>query len=153
MTPSDGETQQEADPYDLERFVRAQQHDYARALAELKGGRKRSHWMWYIFPQFRGLGFSSMSQRYAIGSIDEAKAFLRHPVLGPRLTECANALLAIVDRSATDILGSPDDLKLRSSATLFAHVSPPASEFERLLQMYWQGEPDQSTLELLREPA
>ena len=153
MTPSDGETQQEADPYDLERFVRAQQHDYARALAELKGGRKRSHWMWYIFPQFRGLGFSSMSQRYAIGSIDEAKAFLRHPVLGPRLTECANALLAIADRSATDILGSPDDLKLRSSATLFAHVSPPASEFERLLQMYWQGEPDQSTLELLREPA
>jgi uncharacterized protein (DUF1810 family) len=153
VTPSDGETQQEADPYDLERFVRAQQHDYARALAELKGGRKRSHWMWYIFPQFRGLGFSSMSQRYAIGSIDEAKAFLRHPVLGPRLTECANALLAIADRSATDILGSPDDLKLRSSATLFAHVSPPASEFERLLQMYWQGEPDQSTLELLREPA
>jgi uncharacterized protein (DUF1810 family) len=153
VTPSDGETQQEADPYDLERFVRAQQHDYARALAELKGGRKRSHWMWYIFPQFRGLGFSSMSQRYAIGSIDEAKAFLRHPVLGPRLTECANALLAIADRSATDILGSPDDLKLRSSATLFAHVSPPASEFEHLLQMYWQGEPDQSTLELLREPA
>lgn len=153
MTPSDGETQQEADPYDLERFVRAQQHDYARALAELKGGRKRSHWMWYIFPQFRGLGFSSMSQRYAIGSVDEAKAYLRHPVLGPRLTECANALLAIADRSATDILGSPDDLKLRSSATLFAHVSPPASEFERLLQMYWQGEPDQSTLELLREPA
>ena len=153
MTPSDGETQQEADPYDLERFVRAQQHDYARAVAELKGGRKRSHWMWYIFPQFRGLGFSSMSQRYAIGSIDEAKAFLRHPVLGPRLTECANALLAIADRSATDILGSPDDLKLRSSATLFAHVSPPASEFERLLQLYWQGEPDQSTLELLREPA
>jgi len=153
VTPSDGETQQEADPYDLERFVRAQQHDYARALAELKGGRKRSHWMWYIFPQFRGLGFSSMSQRYAIGSVDEAKAYLRHPVLGPRLTECANALLAIADRSATDILGSPDDLKLRSSATLFAHVSPPASEFERLLQMYWQGEPDQSTLELLREPA
>ena len=153
MTPSDSETQQEADPYDLERFVRVQQHDYARALAELRNGRKRSHWMWYIFPQFRGLGFSSMSQRYAIGSIDEAKAFLRHPVLGPRLTECANALLAIADRSATDILGSPDDLKLRSSATLFAHVSPPGSEFERLLQMYWQGEPDQLTLELLREPA
>lgn len=153
MTPSDGETRQEADPYDLERFVRAQQHDYARALAELKGGRKRSHWMWYIFPQFRGLGFSSMSQRYAIGSIDEAKAYLRHPVLGPRLTECANAMLAIADRSATEILGSPDDLKLRSSATLFAHVSPPGSEFERLLQLYWQGEPDQSTLELLREPA
>jgi uncharacterized protein (DUF1810 family) len=109
--------------------------------------------MWYIFPQFRGLGFSSMSQRYAIGSIDEAKAFLRHPVLGPRLTECANALLAIADRSATDILGSPDDLKLRSSATLFAYVAPPGSEFERLLQKYWQGEPDQATLELLDEPA
>jgi uncharacterized protein (DUF1810 family) len=143
----------EADPFDLDRFVRAQQYDYARALGELRNGRKRSHWMWYIFPQFRGLGFSSMSQRYAIGSVDEAKAFLRHPVLGPRLTECANALLAIADRSATDILGSPDDLKLRSSATLFAHVAPPGSEFERLLQMYWQGEPDQATLELLREAA
>jgi uncharacterized protein (DUF1810 family) len=143
----------EADPFDLERFVRAQQHDYARALAELGSGRKRSHWMWYIFPQFRGLGFSSMSQRYAIGSVDEAKAFLRHPVLGPRLTECANAMLAIANRSATEILGTPDDLKLRSSATLFAHVAPPGSEFERLLQKYWQGAPDQATLELLGEPA
>src|ERR1017187_4097007 len=83
-----------ADPYDLERFVRAQEHDYARAIGELRSGRKRSHWMWYIFPQFRGLAFSAMSERYAIGSVDEAKAFLRHPVLGPRLAECANAMLA-----------------------------------------------------------
>ena len=140
------------DPYDLQRFVSAQQHDYVRALGELRSGRKRSHWMWYILPQFRGLGFSAMSQRYAIGSVDEAKAYLRHPVLGPRLTECANALLGIPNRSATEILGSPDDLKLRSSATLFAHASPPGSEFERLLRKYWQGEPDQATLSLLREP-
>lgn len=153
MTPPDGETRHDADPYDLERFVRAQQHDYARALGELRNGRKRSHWMWYIFPQFRGLGFSSMSQRYAVGCVDEAKAYLRHPILGPRLTECANAMLAIANRSATEILGSPDDLKLRSSATLFAYVAPPGSEFERLLQKYWQGEPDQATLELLGEPA
>jgi uncharacterized protein (DUF1810 family) len=109
--------------------------------------------MWYIFPQFRGLAFSAMSERYAIGSVDEAKAFLRHPVLGPRLAECANAMLAIPNRSATEILGSPDDLKLRSSATLFAHVAPPGSEFDRLLQTYCQGEPDRATLELLREPA
>jgi uncharacterized protein (DUF1810 family) len=147
------ETHRAADPYDLERFVSAQQHDYARVLAELMTGRKRSHWMWYIFPQFRGLGFSAMSQRYAIGSVDEARAYLRHPVLGPRLTECANALLALPNRSATEILGSPDDLKLRSSATLFAHVAPPGSEFERLLQKYWQGEPDRATLEQLRAPA
>jgi uncharacterized protein (DUF1810 family) len=142
-----------ADPCDLERFVRAQRHDYSRALGELRSGEKRSHWMWYIFPQFRGLGFSSMSQRYAIGSVDEAKAFLRHPVLGPRLAECANAVLAVPDRSATEILGTPDDLKLRSCATLFAHVAPPGSVFERLLQRYWQGEPDRATVELLREPA
>ena len=147
------ESMPDSDPFDLERFVRAQEHEAAGALAELRSGRKRSHWMWYIFPQFRGLGSSSMSRRYAIGSVDEAKAYLRHPVLGPRLTECANAMLAIADGSATDILGSPDDLKLRSSATLFAHVAPPSSEFERLLQKYWQGEPDRATLELLREPA
>jgi uncharacterized protein (DUF1810 family) len=147
------DTLREADPYHLERFVRAQERDYARALGELRGGRKRSHWMWYIFPQFRGLGFSATSQRYAIGSVDEARAYLRHPVLGPRLIECANAMLAITNRSATEILGSPDDLKLRSAATLFAHISPPGSEFEHLLQMYWQGGPDQATLKLLREPA
>ena len=142
-----------ADPYDLDRFVRAQEHDYARALAELRSGRKRSHWMWYIFPQFRGLGFSSTSQRYAIHSLDEARAFLEHPILGPRLRECANAMLAIADRSAAEIFGSPDDLKLRSSATLFAHVSPPGSEFEHLLQRYWQGEPDQATIKLSGAPA
>jgi uncharacterized protein (DUF1810 family) len=146
---ADRGTPPEPDPYDLERFVRAQERDYLRALAELRSGRKRSHWMWYVFPQVRGLGFSAMSQRYAIASIDEAQAFLRHPVLGPRLRECANALLAIDSRSAKDILGSPDDLKLRSSATLFALVSPPGSAFEQVLQKYWQGEPDQATLRLL----
>jgi uncharacterized protein (DUF1810 family) len=105
--------------------------------------------MWYVFPQFRGLGFSAMSQRYAIASMDEAQAFLRHPVLGPRLRECASALLAIANRSVTEVFGSPDDLKLHSSATLFALVSPPGSAFEQVLQKYWQGEPDQATLRLL----
>jgi uncharacterized protein (DUF1810 family) len=144
------ETLPEADPFDLERFVRAQERDYLDALAELRSGRKRSHWMWYVFPQFRGLGFSAMSRRYAIGSVDEAQAFLRHPVLGPRLRESAAALLAIANRSAMEILGSPDDLKLRSSATLFACVSPPGSAFEQLLQKYWEGEPDEATLRLLK---
>jgi uncharacterized protein (DUF1810 family) len=142
-----------SDAYNLERFVRAQERDYPQVLRELGSGRKRSHWMWYIFPQFRGLGFSSMSQRYAIGTVGEARAYLRHPVLGPRLRECSNAMLAIANHSAAEILGSPDDLKLRSCATLFAHVSPPGSEFERLLQKYWQGEPDLATLGLLRGPA
>jgi uncharacterized protein (DUF1810 family) len=142
----------ESDPYDLERFVRAQEHDYPSALRELRSGQKRSHWMWYIFPQYRGLGFSATSRRYAIGSVGEAQAFLRHPVLGPRLRECANAVLAIANRSATEIFGSPDDLKLHSSATLFAHLSPPESEFERLLQRYWNGVPDRATLELLHVP-
>jgi len=153
--PSDpsGNTSPEPDLFDLNRFVRAQEHDYARALQELRCGRKRSHWMWYIFPQFRGLGSSATSRRYAIGSVAEAQAFLQHPILGPRLRECAAAILAIPNRSATEILGSPDDLKLRSSATLFAHVSPPGSEFEHILQKYWQGEPDRATLDLLSESA
>jgi uncharacterized protein (DUF1810 family) len=143
----------ESDPHDLERFVRAQEEAYVRALGELRSGRKLTHWMWYIFPQFRGLGSSPMSRQFAIRSADEARAFLQHPVLGPRLRECASAILAIADRTAREILGSPDDLKLRSSATLFAHVSPPGSEFELLLKKYWKGEPDPPTLELLRRPA
>src|SRR4051812_39061972 len=106
-----------SDPYDLRRFVDAQTHDYARALAELRAGRKQSHWMWYVFPQYAGLGRSPTAQRYAIRSVAEAEAYLRHPVLGPRLIESAEAVLAIEGRSAHDILGSPDDLKLRSSAT------------------------------------
>ena len=140
-----------ADPYDLERFVHAQKNDYEQALAEIRSGRKRSHWMWYIFPQYAGLGASAMSQRYAIKSLAEAEAYLRQPALGPRLFECAEAALAIQNRSAAEVFGSPDDMKLRSSATLFAAVSPAGSVFERLLEKYFDGERDQRTLQLLRQ--
>ena len=137
------------DPYDLDRFLRAQEHDYQQALAEIRAGRKQSHWMWYIFPQFVGLGFSPMSQRYAIRSAAEAEAYLSHPVLGPRLVECCEAAVAIEGRSASAVFGSPDDLKLRSCATLFAAVSAPGSVFERLLDKFFQAERDEETLRLL----
>ncbi len=137
------------DPHDLSRFVRAQQGVYERALAELQSGQKRSHWMWYIFPQLDGLGFSATTKRYAIKSIEEAKAYLAHPLLGPRLLECAEAVLGIEGRSAIMILGSPDDWKLRSCATLFALVSPPGSVFDRLLAKYYADERDPKTLQLL----
>jgi uncharacterized protein (DUF1810 family) len=137
------------DPYNLNRFVKAQENDYQRALAEIRSGCKQSHWMWYIFPQFDGLGFSPTSKRYSIKSLAEARAYLGHPVLGPRLRECAEAVLGVEGRSAFEIFGSPDDLKLRSYATLFAHVSPAGSVFERLLDKYYQGEPDSQTVRLL----
>jgi uncharacterized protein (DUF1810 family) len=137
------------DPYDLSRFVRAQQDDYEAALAEISSGRKQTHWMWYIFPQLDGLGSSSTARRYAIKSIEEAKAYLDHAVLGPRLLACADAALRVEGRSATEIFGSPDDLKLRSCATLFAYVSPPGSVFERLLAKYYGGNRDGKTLKLL----
>ena len=139
----------QSDRYDLDRFVRAQKPVYEQALAEIQNGRKRSHWMWYLFPQFLGLGSSPTSLRYAIRSREEAAAYLDHPLLGPRLTDCSNALLEIRGLSASEILGSPDDLKLRSSATLFAAVSPPGSVFQALLDRYYRGQPDQRTLELL----
>ena len=141
------------DPFDLARFEQAQAPVFAQAIAELRAGRKRSHWMWFVFPQFRGLGSSSMSQRFAIRSLDEARAYLAHPVLGPRLRECTSAVIDVEGRSAHDIFGSPDDLKLRSCATLFAAVSPAGSEWARLLDKYFDGQPDHATLELLREPA
>jgi len=137
------------DPYDLTRFVRAQEKDYECALSEIRSGRKRTHWMWYIFPQVDGLAFSSTSRYYAIKSIEEAKAYLDHPILGPRLLECAEAVVHVEGRSATEIFGSPDDLKLRSCATLFACVSPRDSVFERLLQKYYRGGRDGKTLQLL----
>lgn len=137
------------DPYDLRRFVQAQQDDYEQALSEIASGRKQSHWMWYVFPQFQGLGFSSMSQRYAIKSIAEATAYLAHPILGLRLVACAEAALRIEGRTAREIFGSPDDMKLRSSATLFACVSAAGSVFHQLLDMYFQGKRDDKTLELL----
>lgn len=143
------------DPFDLRRFVQAQQRDYATALGELRAGRKRSHWMWYVFPQLRGLGKSSMAQQYGISGLDEARAYLAHPVLGPRLRESAEALLELRETSALAILGSPDDMKLRSSATLFAQVAEPGSPFHRLLDKFFRGQADDATLALTsgaREP-
>ena len=137
------------DTYDLGRFVRAQEADYERALAEIKSGRKRSHWMWYIFPQLDGLGFSATAKRYSIKSLAEATVYLEHPILGPRLLECAEAVFSVEGRSAAEIFGSPDDLKLRSCATLFACVSPAGSVFDRLLDKYYRGERDRQTLQLL----
>ncbi|MEB3882971.1 DUF1810 domain-containing protein [Lyngbya sp. CCY1209] len=138
------------DPYHLKRFLDAQATSYDRALAELKAGRKRSHWMWYIFPQYKGLGFSAMSRRYAIQSLEEAEAYLNHPILGDRLLECTATVLGITGRSAHDIFGSPDDLKLRSCATLFEVVSPPDSVFLQLLDRFYDGDRDAKTLQLLR---
>ena len=138
-----------ADPYDLARFVRAQESVYDQALSEIRSGRKRSHWMWYIFPQFVGLGSSSTSRQYAITSVAEAEAYLRHPVLGPRLLECCQAALGVEGRSALDVFGSPDDLKLQSCATLFAGVSPTGCVFERILDRYFGSERDDKTLRLV----
>ena len=140
------------DPFDLDRFVQAQTGVHAEALAELRAGRKRTHWMWFVFPQIAGLGHSAMAQHYAIRSADEARAYLAHPVLGPRLIECAEALLAHEGRSARDILGTPDDLKLRSSATLFAQIAAPDSPFHRMLLAFFDGRPDDRTVELTRLP-
>jgi uncharacterized protein (DUF1810 family) len=137
------------DPYNLNRFLIAQEHDCERALSEIRSGHKRTHWMWYIFPQIDGLAFSSTSQHYSIKSIEEAKAYLAHPVLGPRLLECAEAAVGVAGRSAAEIFGSPDDLKLRSCATLFACVSPPGSVFDRLLEKYYGGRRDDKSLRLL----
>ena len=140
-----------SDPHDLTRFVEAQANAYDRALAEVRAGRKQSHWMWYVFPQFEGLGFSPISQRYAIRSRAEADAYLKHPVLGPRLLEITEATLDLEGRSASDVFGSPDDMKLRSCATLFASVSPPGSVFHQLLDRYFDGDPDDKTLRLAGE--
>jgi len=138
-----------SDPYELNRFVRAQEESYEQALSELERGRKQSHWMWYVFPQLDGFGSSPPSKFYSIKSEGEARAYLEHPVLGPRLVECAGAMLRIDGASARAILGSPDDLKLKSSATLFAHVSPPGSVFEQILDKFYGGERDATTLRLL----
>lgn len=148
MTPGSNSSGS-VDPFNLNRFVQAQKGDYEQALSEIKAGRKLTHWMWYIFPQIDGLGSSPTAKEYAIKSIAEAQAFLDHPILGPRLRECAEAMLRIEDKSATDILDSPDDMKLRSCATLFSRVSPPGSVFDRLLKKYYPDGPDRMTLELL----
>jgi len=137
------------DPYNLARFVQAQGPDYGQALAEIRAGRKQSHWMWYIFPQFKGLGSSPTSIHYAIKSAPEAMAYLAHPILGPRLLECADAALQIAGRSALEAFGSPDDIKLRSCATLFASVSPDGSVFHQIIDKYFGGERDVRTIELM----
>ncbi|MBX6749552.1 MAG: DUF1810 domain-containing protein [Micromonosporaceae bacterium] len=134
-----------ADPYDLARFVAAQEGVYASALAELRRGRKTGHWMWFIFPQFAGLGFSLMSQRYAIRSLDEARAYLAHPVLGPRLRECAQAVADVSGKTADQILGPIDAMKLRSSMTLFHRADPTEPVFAAVLQKYFDGVPDEAT--------
>jgi uncharacterized protein (DUF1810 family) len=135
--------------YDLERFLAAQEAVYPEVLAELRAGPKRGHWMWFIFPQLIGLGFSPTANHYAIKSRGEALAYLRHPVLGARLAECTAAMLAVADRGLSQILGYPDDLKFRSSMTLFAELSDPGSPYHQALDAYFDGEPDQRTLDLL----
>ena len=138
------------DLHHLQRFIDAQEMNYRSALAEITAGRKISHWMWYVFPQYAGLGFSSTSRHYAIKSLEEGATYLGHPVLGPRLRECVDALRVLTGRSAHEIFGSPDDVKLKSCMTLFAHLSPEGSVFESVLDQYFDGHRDQKTLELLR---
>ena len=138
-----------ADPFDLVRFVRAQESMYPQVIAELRDGRKQSHWIWFIFPQMKGLGRSSYSEFYGIRSIEEARAYLQHPLLGPRLEECTVLVLAVRGTPIDLILGPPDDLKFRSSMTLFAQATPENSLFQQALDKYFSGRPDQLTLELL----
>jgi uncharacterized protein (DUF1810 family) len=140
----------QASSIDLERFVSAQASVYSEALAEIRSGRKRTHWIWFIFPQVAGLGHSSTSMHYAIRSLEEARAYLKHPLLGSRLTECAEAVLAVEGRTASDIFPYPDDLKLRSCMTLFAAAAQPESVFARVLEKYFQGKHDERTLQLLK---
>lgn len=139
-----------ADAYNLDRFVSAQAPLYHQALDELSTGCKRTHWMWFIFPQMAGLGRSAMAQQYAIGSLAEAGAYLAHPLLGARLRECCRALLDLEDLSASDIFGSPDDVKLHSSLTLFAAAAPGDALFDQCLERYFGGMPDTATLALIR---
>lgn len=141
--------QPSSDPFRLERFVLAQDNIFSQVLAELEAGTKMSHWMWFIFPQIRGLGRSPISIEYAISSRDEARAYLQHPLLGPRLKDCTRLVLRAEGRSALDIFGEPDDIKFRSSMTLFAEVSNDDDIFEKALQKYFNGVPDRLTLERL----
>lgn len=138
------------DRFDLARFIDAQKQVYSGVLTELKNGRKRSHWMWFVFPQIDGLAHSSTSEFYAVKSLEEARAYLNHPVLGARLTECAEAVLAVENRSASEIFGFPDDLKFKSSLTLFESAADAEPVFGALLERYFNGERDSRTIELLK---
>ena len=136
---------------DLSRFLKAQEQDYEQALREIRSGRKRSHWMWYIFPQIQGLGFSPTAQYYAIRDLQEARDYLAHPVLGARLKEISSALLDLNGLSASEIFGYPDDLKLRSSMTLFRLADLDCDVFEKVLEKYYDGIPDERTVQIIRQ--
>jgi uncharacterized protein (DUF1810 family) len=135
---------------DLNRFITAQEGIYQTALSEIKSGRKRSHWMWFIFPQIQGLGYSDMAKRYAIKDLPEAAAYLTHPVLGPRLTEISKALLTLPENNPNQIMGSPDDMKLRSSMTLFSLVAGADLVFEAVLKKLFNGQKDTATLQMIQ---
>lgn len=137
--------------FDLERFVAAQDGIFQQVVNELSAGRKRSHWMWFIFPQLAGLGYSAMAQHYAIGGLAEARAYLAHPVLGPRLRQCGTLVLAVQGATVHGIFGSPDNMKFHSSMTLFAQASPDEALFRDCLDKYFGGVPDQATLDLLHK--
>lgn len=139
-----------SDPFKLHRFVEAQRGSYERALAELRAGRKAGHWMWFILPQLKGLGFSHASQFYGLSGLDEARAYVAHPILGPRLRDCVAAMLATDDVSAVDILGVTDAMKFHSSLTLFARAAPQEPLFEQALRKFFGGEADAATLGLLK---
>ncbi len=139
------------DNHNLKRFVDAQERDYETALSEIKNGRKRTHWMWYIFPQIQGLGFSETSRYYAIKNKEEAAAFLQHPVIGKRLLNICEALLSLQHNNAHIIFGSPDNLKLQSCLTLFSSLPDANPVFEALLQKFFNGKKDENTLRILRQ--
>ncbi len=136
--------------YDLSRFLKAQERDYMTALAEIRSGRKRSHWIWYIFPQLKGLGFSSMAEYYGIDGLDEAIAYMKDPVLSARLIEISGALLTLRSSDPGSVMGYPDDLKLRSSMTLFRAAAPEEPVFSQVLDKFFGGRGDEITLRLLR---
>jgi uncharacterized protein (DUF1810 family) len=134
------------DPYNLQRFVDAQNPVFAQVCSELRTGQKTSHWMWFVFPQIAGLGSSSLARKYALSSLDEAKAYLNHPVLGSRLRESAQLVLSLEGRTIGEVFGTPDDLKFRSSMTLFARADPAEQLFQNALRKYFGGQEDPLTL-------
>ena len=137
------------DPHDLERFVKAQRGTYEQALGELRAGHKRTHWMWFIFPQIAGLGSSFRAQRYAIASLEEARTYLTHPLLGDRLRACTDAVNGVTGRTANAVFGSPDDMKFQSSMTLFGRADPSEARFREALARYYDGQEDVRTVEKL----